>query len=194
MANGDHLFILHRIPGRVRIAGEPLRVDEARAERIAVAVRALPAIQRVRVSPLSASVIIEYEVGVPLAQILRQLGQRAELLAYGFGRIERERPAPPSRLAPAPARTVQAVLNAVARVNSASQAVVPPHVDLKIIVPGAIFGYGVFRLLTGRYGPTPHWLVFFMYGFDAFAVLNQGIVRKFLESAGGPPPRAEARS
>ena len=41
-------------------------------------------------------------------------------------------------------------------------------------------------LLGRRGGPTPHWIVFLMYGLDSFAVLNQAAIRRFLE----PPPAA----
>jgi hypothetical protein len=190
MSTGEPLFIIHRIPGRVRLAGASLRVDPARAERIAALVSGIAAVRSARINPVAASLVIDYEVGVPLAELLRSLGQRIELLAYGFGRIERERPARPPGPLPTPARTAQAVLKTAAWANSASRSIIPPQIDLKIVVPGLIFGVGIYRFITGRHGAAPHWLVFLMYGFDAFSVLNKGVMRKFLESPGSTPVAA----
>jgi hypothetical protein len=192
MANGQHLVIIHRIPGRLRLGGDPLRGDPARASRVALAVRRINGVTGARENPSAASLVIEYDASLPLGELLRRLEASAELSAWGFGRIEREQKGGASGGAPpaaqgSPARTAETLLHAVARINSASSAVAPPHLDLKLILPGALFGYGLFRLVTGRHGPTPHWLVFFMYGFDAFAQLNQGIIRRFLESAPSAP-------
>src|SRR5262245_35929497 len=145
MSHGQPLFIIHRIPGRVRLAGEPLRIDPARAERVAALVRETAAVRSARVNPAAASLVIEYETGVPLAELIRRLGQRIELLAYGFGRIERERPAPAPGPLPTPARTVETILKSAVWVNSASRAVIPSYIDLKIVVPGVIFGVGIYR-------------------------------------------------
>jgi hypothetical protein len=81
----------------------------------------------------------------------------------------------------APPRAALAVLETAFRANSASRTLAAGHADLKLVVPGMLAGYGLLRLLTGRAGPTPHWIVFLMYGFDAFAVLNQVMIRRFLE-------------
>ena len=77
------------------------------------------------------------------------------------------------------------LLKTASRVNSASSEIAAGHVDLKLVVPGLLAGYGLLRLVTGRTGNTPHWIVFLMYGFDAFAVLNQAVIRRFIEA---PPP------
>lgn len=190
MSNGQSLFVLHRIPGRLRLHGDPLRGDPAQAAQIALAVRRIAGVTEARENPWAASLVIEYDAGLPVEELLRRLNASAELSAWGFGRIDLESKAPRGgarSAAGSPGRTAETLLHAAAQLNSASSAVVPPHLDLKLILPGALVSYGLFRLFTGRYGPTPHWIVFLMYGFDAFALLNQGIIRRFLESAPGAP-------
>lgn len=192
MSIGEQLFIRHRIPGRLRLGGEPLRGDPARAERIALAVRRIAGITEARANPSAASLVIEYAASTPLAEILRRLAASVELAPWGFGRIEREgagarfvkgAPSTPAT----PTRTVESILRTASQLNSASSSVTPPHVDLKLIVPGALFGYGLYRLLTSRFGPTPHWIVFLMYGLDSFAVLNQSTIRRFLDLSAAAP-------
>jgi hypothetical protein len=197
MLNREQLFILHRIPGRVRLGGEPLRGEPARAERIALEVRRIEGVTGARANPHAASLVIEYDERAPLAEILQRLTSSTELAALGFGRIERERPrlvkGAPGR-AKSPAHTVESILRTASRLNSASSSVTPPHLDLKLIVPGALFGYGIFRLLTSRFGPTPHWIVFLMYGLDAFSVLNQSTIRRFFDTTAGAPRGGSAPS
>lgn len=199
MSTGEQLFILHRIPGRVRLGGEPLRGDPARADRIALAVRRIAGITEARANPWAASLVIAYDASTPLAEILRRLAASVELAAWGFGRIEREsararlvKGAPGT--AATPTRTVETILQTASQLNSASSSVTPPQLDLKLIVPGALFGYGLFRLLTGRFGPTPHWIVFLMYGFDAFSVLNQRTIRRFLDPSTAAPRGGSGQS
>ncbi len=79
------------------------------------------------------------------------------------------------------------MLSTASRVNAASHTLASGHVDLKLVVPGLLAGYGLLRLVTGRAGPTPHWIVFLMYGFDAFAVLNQAMIRRFIAASPGVP-------
>jgi hypothetical protein len=75
------------------------------------------------------------------------------------------------------------LLKTASRVNSASSEIAAGRADLKLVVPGLLAGYGLLRLVTGRHGPTPHWVVFLMYGFDAFAVLNQAVIRRFIATS-----------
>jgi hypothetical protein len=185
------LSIHHAIPGRLRLGIEPLRGKPAEADRIAEAVRALPGIRGARANATAATLVIEHDPAIPHVDLLARLGGVVDLFRWGVHEMPYE---PPSSPAPvdwrAPPRAALAVLHAAARANSASRDLAEGHVDLKLAIPGALAGFGLYRLLTGRSAVMPHGIVFLMYGLDAFALLNQGMIKRFLE----PSPAAASRA
>lgn len=183
------LSIHHAFPGRLRLGIEALRGKTALADRIAEAVRALPGIRGARANAAAATLVIEHDPAIPHVELLARLGGVVELFRLGVHEMPYEPPPRPVAVDwRAPPRAALAILHTAARANSASRDLAEGHADLKLVIPGALAGVGLFRLFTGRGGPTPHWIVFLMYGLDAFAVLNQGMIRRFLE----PPPAAAA--
>ena len=187
MSNRHPLSIQHAIPGRMRLGVEPLRGRDAEAERLAEAVRALPGIRGARANASAASLVVEFDPRMTQDDLLGRLGGVAELFRWGIHEVECVPPScsiPAAR--PGPPRAALAILETASRANSASHALAAGRADLKLIIPGVLAGFGLLRLFTGRGGPTPHWIVFLMYGLDSFAVLNQAAIRRFLE----PPPAA----
>jgi hypothetical protein len=186
MSNRHPLSIHHAIPGRIRLGVEPLRGRAVEAERLAEAVSALPGIRGARANASAASLVVEFDPRMTQDDLLGRLGGVAELFRWGIHEVEC---APPSCSIPAgrhrPPRAALAILETASRANSASRTLAAGHADLKLVIPGLLAGFGFLRLLTGRGGPTPHWVVFLMYGLDSFAVLNQATIRRFLD-----PPRA----
>lgn len=180
------LSIHHAIPGRLRLGVEPLRGRSAEAERVAEAVRALPGVREVRANAGAACLVVKYDPKITHEDLLGRLGSVAELFRWGIHEVPCAPPTCPVPSSPRPPhRAALAVLATASRVNSASREMASGHADLKLVIPGLLAGYGLLRLVTGRAGPTPHWIVFLMYGFDAFAVLNQAVIRGFLAA---PPP------
>jgi hypothetical protein len=188
MSSGQSVFIVHHVVGRVRLCVEPLRRDGPRAERVEGLARSSPWVVGARANPWTASLIVEYDDGVPLEAVLAGLARIPELAECGELGLE-ELARPPARAAgvpPHPARTAGFVLKAAERVNAASSALATPHADLKLLVPGALVGYGLFCAVAGRGSATPAWLTLMKYGFDTFVVLNQGAIRGFLHGALAP--------
>lgn len=185
------LSIHHAIPGRLRLGIEPLRGRSAEAERVAASVRALPGVREVRANAGAACLVVTFDPKITYEDLLGRLGGVAELFRWGIHEVEC---APPSCRIPSspppPPRAALTLLKTASRVNSASNEIAAGHADLKLVVPGLLAGFGLLRLVTGRYGPTPHWIVFLMYGFDAFAVLNQAVIRRFIDA---PPPAASVQ-
>jgi hypothetical protein len=179
MSNVPAVSILHRIPGRVRLGVEALRRSPGRAERLVERARAAPGVRDARANPGAACLVIEYDASLPLDELLGCLGRIPELSACAS--LDPEAP-PRNDARRSPAWTAEMVLRTAHKVNAAS-ALPVPHLDLKILVPGALAGYGVFRFLTARGAGTPHWLVFFMYGFDVFVSLNRGAINRWLGEA-----------
>lgn len=189
MSTGQAVFIVHRLPGRVRLVVEPIRRDPARAERVARRAAAAPWVRGARASPWTASLIIEHDPVAPLERVLAALAQIPELEECGtrpLEELERTPGSPPVGAPPHPGRTARIVVRVAERVNAASSAVAAPHADLKLLIPGALFSYGLYCVATGRAAGMPGWLTFFKYGLDTFVVLNQGALRGFLRDAVAP--------
>jgi hypothetical protein len=187
MSISPPLSIHHAIPGRVRLGIEPLRGQPDEAARLAGAVGALPGVHGARASAVAASLVVEHDRAIALEALLVRLGAVPALARLGIHELTwSPPPAPVAAGRGTPTRAAAAILEAAARANAASHTFAAGKVDLKLVVPGLLASVGIARLLTGRAGPTPHWIVFLMYGFDAFAVLNQGAIRRFIE----PPPAA----
>jgi hypothetical protein len=188
MSSGQTVFIVHHIAGRVRLSVEPLRRDGPRAERVAGLARSSPWVTGARANPAIGSLVVEYDAAASLEAVLAGLARIPELAECGELGIEAllRPPAPPPGHPPHPTRTAGLVLRAAERVNAASSAVAAPHADLRLLVPGALVGYGLFCAVTRRSSITPAWLTFLKYGFDTFVVLNQGAIRGFLHGALAP--------
>jgi hypothetical protein len=186
MSTRHPLSIHHAIPGRLRLGVEPLRGKPAEAERVAESVRALPGVREVRANAGAACLVVTFDPKITFEDLMSRLGGVAELFRWGIHEVEC---APTSCTIPSaahpPPRAALAILETASRVNATSREVAAGHADLKLVIPGLLAGFGLLRLVTGRYGPTPHWVVFLMYGFDAFAVLNQAVIRRFIEAS--PP-------
>lgn len=189
MPNGQEIFIAHRIPGRVRLSVESIRRDPARAEGLARAVRAVPCVIDARASADAASLVIEHDAHVALEDLLILLACVPELSVCATRGIAGLSRPPPARGAPSaahPERTAGLLLRTAARINEAAREVVLPHADLKLLLPGALFSYGVYHVLSGRPTTRLHWITLVKYGFDLFAILNQRAIRSFMEA----PPAA----
>ncbi len=176
MSISPPLSIHHAIPGRLRLRVEPLRGQPDEASRLASAVGALPGIRAARASSPAASLVVEHDPAITLDALLAKLAANPTLLRWGVRELTWSPP-------PAPDPAGRGVPTRAAG-----------HLDLKLVVPGVLASVGVARLLTGRAGPTPHWIVFLMYAFDSFAVLNQGAIRRLIEPplAAAPAPGAGA--
>jgi hypothetical protein len=186
MSKRHPLSIHHAIPGRIRLGIEPLRGKAAEAEQIAAAVRALPGIRGARASAEAASLVVEFDPRTTQDELLGRLGGVPALFRWGIHEVECVAPSCTLPKQHGPPRAALALLETAARANSASRTLASGHADLKLVIPGVLASVGLFRLLSGKGGPLPHWIVFFMYGLDSFAVLNQAAIRRFLE----PPPAA----
>ncbi|WP_438027705.1 hypothetical protein [Sorangium sp. So ce233] len=190
MPSDRGVFIIHCIPGRVRLGVPALRRDPARAAEIAELARACPSVVDARENAWAASLTVEHEPDVPLEDVLSELAQIPELSGCGCGSRDELAP-PPPRCAgpvepPSPSRTARLVVKAADRLNVASQVVPPPQVDLKLLIPGLLVGSGLVQVLLRRAPSAPHWITLVKYGVDAFVVLNHGRIQGFLASAGAP--------
>ncbi|WP_437735569.1 hypothetical protein [Sorangium sp. So ce1335] len=190
MPSDRGVFIVHCIPGRVRLGVPALRRDPARAAEIAELARGCPSVVDARASAWAASVTVEHEPDVPLEDVLSELAEIPELAGCACGSLDDLAPPPPRCAGPAeppsPDRTARLVVKAAHTLNAASQTVPPPQVDLKLLVPGLLVGSGLLQVLLRRSPAAPHWITLVKYGVDAFIVLNHGRIQGLLASVGAP--------
>lgn len=181
------VFIIHKVRGRVRIGVDALRRDPSRAEAIAAQARECPSVIDARGSAWAACLAVEHEPDVPLEEVFNELSTIPEL--SGCVCLPTDELAPPRCAAngapPGPSRTAGLVVEAAVKLNSATSALAPPQVDLKLLVPGVLVGYGLIQALTRGASAAPHWITLVKYGFDTFAVLNQDRITRYLEGLAG---------
>ncbi|MDC0682781.1 MULTISPECIES: hypothetical protein [Sorangium] len=186
MPSDRGVVIIHWVPGRVRLAVPALRRDPARAEEIAELARACPSVVDARASAWAASLTIEHEPDVPLEDVFSELAHIPELSGCSCRPIDELTPSPCAQPIepPSPGRTARFVVQAADRLNAASQAVPPAHVDLKLLLPALLVGSGLLQVLTRRSPGMPHWITLVKYGVDFFVVLNHGRIQSFFASVG----------
>ncbi|WP_437816071.1 hypothetical protein [Sorangium sp. So ce1078] len=188
MPSDRGVFIIHRVPGRVRLGVPALRNAPSRAKDIAEMARACPSVVDARGSAWAGSLTVEHEPDVPLEAVLSELARIPELSDCGCHPLDSLAPPPPRCAAPAeppsPGRTARLVVQAAHRLNSASQVVPPPQVDLKLLVPALLVGSGVLQVMLRRSPGMPHWITLIKYGVDAFVVLNHARIQGFFAGAG----------
>ena len=73
MSSQRGVFIIHRIPGRVRLGVEALRKDPPAAERVAAAAARIRGVVSASASPGAASVTVEHDPATPLDEVLSRL-------------------------------------------------------------------------------------------------------------------------
>lgn len=190
MPSDRGVFIIHRVPGRVRLGVPALRRDPSRAAEIAEMARACPSVVDARGSAWAGSLTVEHEPDVALEAVLSELAGIPELSDCGCHPLDSLTP-PPSHCAapaepPSPGRTARLVVKAADRLNSASQVVPPPQVDLKLLVPALLVGSGVLQVVMRRSTGMPHWITLIKYGVDAFVVLNHARIQRVFAGAGAP--------
>lgn len=181
------VFIIHRVRGRARLGVGALRRDPARALAIAAEARELPSVIDARASAWAACLTVEHEPDIPLEEVLTELSSIPELSGCGCLPIDELEPprCAASGAPPDPCRTAGLVVKAAVKLNSAASAVAPPEVDLKLLVPGVLVGYGLLQALTRSAPEAPHWITLVKYGFDTFAVLNQERIARYIEGLAG---------
>jgi Heavy metal associated domain 2 len=193
MSSERHLCILHSVAGRFRLGIDPLRNSPAAAEALCEAVRAVPGIRDARANAWAACLVVEHDEELPLPDVLARLARVPDLAAWGVATmsptpVRRERPERPRGT---PSQAVESILSAASHVSTAAhEALGKGSIDLKLVVPGALAGYGLLRLVTGRPGVMPHWIVFLIYGLDTFALFNQKAIRRYVDA---PPAAATAQ-
>jgi hypothetical protein len=164
----DYATIAHAIPGRVRLQIASLHQDAVRAAETEQRLLELPGIDYVRANPKTGSLVVEYDP--ELAGSLNVLGMIAEAIGVTISE-ETFRPrehSPDYITAEEAAERVRGLVDDVnARVAQAAGGL-----DLRIVVPGALFCLGVGVFLGSRRRRMPAWHDLIWYAFNTFQMLN----------------------
>jgi hypothetical protein len=160
--------IAHAIPGRVRLHVDSLRHDAVRSAETEQRLLELPGIDYVRANPKTGSLVVEYDP--ELAASLNVLGMIAETIGVTISEDSfRPGQRTPDYISPEEAahRVRMLVRDANVRVAQAAGGL-----DLRIVVPGALFCLGVGVFLGSRRRRMPAWHDLIWYAFNTFQMLN----------------------
>jgi hypothetical protein len=164
----DRATVAHAIPGRVRLHIDSLRHDFARAAETEQRLSELPGIESVRANPKTGSLVVEYDP--ELAGSLNMLGMIADAVGVSISeQIPRTRDNAVDHISPEEA--AQRIRALVGDAN-ARVAQVAGGLDLRLVVPGALFCLGVGVFLGSRRRRMPAWHDLIWYAFNTFQILN----------------------
>jgi hypothetical protein len=164
----DLATVAHQIPGRVRLQIDSMRHDPVRSAELEQRLIDLPGIDYVRANPKTGSLVVEYDP--ELSGSLNVLGAIAEAIGLTISENDLDIRAnvPEYINAEEAAERVRALVReANARVAHAAGGM-----DLRIVVPGALFCLGVGVFLGSRRRRMPAWHDLIWYAFNTFQMLN----------------------
>ena len=175
MGGGD-IRVVHAIPGRIRLKIQKLKNDPAAAKEVAARLRRLPGIDRVEASPVTGSVVVSYDTGASVSdEITPGLSEAfGSTLFPGIDPTELQRQLTlrvngsgvPTPLANRIQRFLGGIDHGVERASRGT-------VDLRVLVPVALFCAGLAILSTSGTLPVPTWYDLMWASFVTFVALNQ---------------------
>ena len=168
------ITVVHAIPGRVRLKIPQLRDNPELARDIQQRVSGHQGIRRIEANPLTGSLLVLYDPSELTS--LESLLALSETLTPLFpdldiGQIEAWMAAStngtgaPSSLMESISTTLGALYSAVGKVTG--------NLDLKLLLPGALFVLGIRGLLIAEKVPVPAWYDLLWFSFGTFMMLNR---------------------
>ncbi len=154
------LKIVSHFPGRLRVRAKAFR-EAARADDLVAQLREEAGVSSATATPLTGSVLVEYDaktVQLPwLVQLIVRLGGLAGVAADHHGGE--------------PRFTGPAIREALDRWNGAVVGATRGRLDARVAVPTTLAGLGVLTLLFGR-RRLPEWYDLIFWSFVTFQNLN----------------------
>lgn len=175
MGGGD-IRVVHAIPGRIRLKIQKLKNDPASAKEVVARLRKLPGIDRVEVNPVTGSVVVSYGGGTSGSEEITPGLSEAfgSTLFPGIDPTELRRQlshrgngsASPTPLANRIQRFLGGIDHGVGRASRGT-------IDLRVLVPVALFCAGLAIISTSGTLPVPTWYDLIWASFVTFVALNQ---------------------
>jgi hypothetical protein len=166
--------VVHAIPGRIRLKVAALRDNPALAEAIQDRLASVRGIDWVETSPRTGSVLILYEAKrLGSDESLQALSQALQPLFPGLDRLElpalvATRDTNGSRR---PVRLDRKITGLLGSLNTGVERATG-GVDLRLLVPVALFFFGVRSLMVTDQVRFPSWYDFIWFSFGTFLALN----------------------
>jgi len=165
-------YILHHIPGRLRIRVPEAKHNQALLEKLREALLSAPGVEAVDCNPLTGSMLIHYAPG-PVGKLPAFLSAHngspppfsvhAPQSIHPAGKVRRRRPGQHSEAA-------KSIMGFFGDLDDAIRTATGDQLDLRVLFPlaAAVLGIALMR----RANATPLWLTMVIFGFSSFLVLH----------------------
>lgn len=173
--------IVHELPWRVRLRVPDLVGHPAACERIAEALLAESAADRIRVRPSTGSVLLEAEERPLDAKVLRR---RLEELVLRE-RDDEGRPIVQRNGHFGPTRIASVVAHSFARINDDVREALDGRADLGSLLPVFFFTGGALEVLSSKKLPAPPWFNLLWWSIRSFMTFNTEAVEEERRNGNG---------
>ncbi|HEV8712727.1 MAG TPA: hypothetical protein VGX03_07875 [Candidatus Binatia bacterium] len=166
--------VVHAIPGRIRLKVAQVRKNPALASEIQTRLATVHGIRQVEVNPLTGSVLMLYEAqDVASSDSLRTLAEPLAALFPGFDLKDfiAEQPSSTDGTSSVPS-LAGGVASFFSALNSEVKQVTGGNADLRILLPLALFLFGVGGVLMSEKLPLPTWYDLLWFSLGTFFMLN----------------------
>jgi len=161
--------VVHALPGRVRICFPQIKRNPARAQEVKGILAGLPGVEGVSANTTTGSVVIEYDTRQMEVLVDSAKGAMAQLGAEGED--VRRWLVPPVDEISAEWDIAQLLLSRLGAVNRLVKDLTG-GLDLRTLVPLALFFLGVRSLAVSKKPLPPDWHTLFWFAFATFIALN----------------------
>jgi Heavy metal associated domain 2 len=170
---GD-IQVVHAIPGRIRLKVAQVRKNPVLASEIQTRLATIHGIRQVEVNPLTGSILMLYEAQDAAApDSLRTLAESLATLFPGFdlNNFAAKQPSSTNGANSAPS-LAGGVASFFGALNSEVKQVTGGNADLRILLPLALFLFGVGGVLMSEKLPLPTWYDLLWFSLGTFFMLN----------------------
>jgi hypothetical protein len=170
----EGIKVVHAVPGRIRLKVAQVRENPALANQIQNRLTAIHGIYKVEVNPLTGSVLLLYDAQTATASdSLRALAEPLAALFPGFDsqQFEAWQSASINGIGSAPALT-GSLSSFFSALDAGIHRVTGGGADLKVLVPLALFLFGLRGLLVSDKLVSPTWYDFFWFSLGTYFMLN----------------------
>ncbi|MDQ2733100.1 MAG: heavy-metal-associated domain-containing protein, partial [Armatimonadota bacterium] len=143
MSEPAPLRVVHALPGRMRLKLETHIEDPAELFVWETMLKEAPGVQEVTVNPATRSLLVQYDP--EMEHVFHHLGVRR--LSGEWVPVQPEGPETIHKTPPTP--TAKAIARGFWMMDRRLFNASGGKLDLKLAVPGALLGFGLFELLTG---------------------------------------------
>ncbi len=170
----EGIRVVHAIPGRIRLKVAQVRENPALASEIQTRLAAVHGIRQVEVNPLTSSVLVLYDAqNTASPDALAALAEPLTALFPGFDLKDSAAWQPSSTNGASPVPSLAGGISSFfGALNSGVNQVTGGNADLKILLPLALFLFGVRGLLVSEKLTSPTWYDLFWFSLGTFFMLN----------------------